>query len=70
MSASQFDRVIVAVTAIALAISIEFCVLIGVFMSFMLAVPRTGRMLLTQFVVTEDRTVRERRPTTFPATAS
>jgi SulP family sulfate permease len=62
MSASQFDRVIVAVTAIsALAISIEFCVLIGVFMSFMLAVPRTGRMLLTQFVVTEDRTVRERR---------
>ena len=62
MAASRSTRVIVAATAIsALAISIEFCVLIGVFMSFMLAVPRTGRMLLTQFVVTEDRTVRERQ---------
>ncbi len=45
----------------AFAISIEFCVLIGVFMSFMLAVPRTGKMLLTEFVVTEDRSVRERQ---------
>lgn len=63
MRASRFDAVIVAVTAIAaFAISIEFCVLIGVFMSFMLAVPRTGRMLLTEFVVTVDRSVRERRP--------
>ena len=60
--ASRFDAVIVAVTAIAaFAISIEFCVLIGVFMSFLLAVPRTGRMLLTEFVVTVDRTVRERQ---------
>jgi SulP family sulfate permease len=62
MRASRFDAAIVAVTAIAaFAISIEFCVLIGVFMSFMLAVPRTGRMLLTEFVVTIDRSVRERR---------
>ncbi len=62
MTASRFDAVIVAVTAIAaVAISIEFCVLIGVFMSFMLAVPRTGNMLLTQFIVTPDRTVREKR---------
>jgi SulP family sulfate permease len=61
--ASRFDAVIVATTAIAaFAISIEFCVLIGVFMSFLLAVPRMGRMLLTEFVVTVDRTVRERRP--------
>jgi SulP family sulfate permease len=60
--ASRFDATIVGVTAIsAFAISIEFCVLIGVFMSFMLAVPRTGRMLLTEFVVTEDRTIRERQ---------
>jgi sulfate permease, SulP family len=62
--ASRFDAVIVAATAIAaVAISIEFCVLIGVFLSFLLAVPRMGRMLLTEFVVTIDRTVRERRPT-------
>ena len=50
---SRFDAAIVAVTAIAaFAISIEFCVLIGVFMSFLLAVPRTGNMQLTEFVVT------------------
>jgi SulP family sulfate permease len=57
---SRFDAAIVAVTAIAaFAISIEFCVLIGVFMSFMLAVPRTGQMHLTQFVVSGDGTVHE-----------
>jgi len=59
---SRFDATIVAVTAIAaFAISIEFCVLIGVFMSFLLVVPRTGTMQLTEFVVTEDRTVSERQ---------
>ena len=57
---SRFDAAIVAVTAIAaFAISIEFCVLIGVFMSFMLAVPRTGQMHLTQFVVTGEGAVHE-----------
>jgi SulP family sulfate permease len=61
VNASRFDAAIVATTAIAaVAISIEFCVLIGVFMSFLLAVPRMSRMLLTEFVVTEDRTIRER----------
>ena len=60
--ASRFDAAIVAATAIsAVAISIEFCVLIGVFMSFLLAVPRTGRMLLTEFVVA-GRRARERLP--------
>jgi SulP family sulfate permease len=61
--ATRFDTAIVAVTAIsAVAISIEFCVLMGVFMSFMLAVPRAGRMLLTEFVVTRDGGVHERLP--------
>jgi len=59
---SRFDAAIVAVTAVsACAISIEFCVLIGVFMSFLLAVPRTGNMLLTEFVVGPERTVHERQ---------
>jgi sulfate permease, SulP family len=58
---SRFDAAIVAATAIAaFAISIEFCVLIGVFMSFMLAVPRTGQILLTQFLVARDGIVHER----------
>ncbi len=63
MRTSRFDAAIVAVTAIAaLAISIEFCVLIGVFMSFMLAVPRTGQMLLSEFVVTPSGQIHERLP--------
>lgn len=60
LRASHFDAVIVAVTAIsAIAVSIEFCVLIGVFMSFMLTVPRAGRMLLTEFVVGEHGVIHE-----------
>lgn len=58
---SRFDAAIVAATAIsAVAISVEFCVLIGVFMSFLLAVPRTGQMLLTEFVITPDGQIHER----------
>lgn len=58
---SRFDRVIIATTALAaVGISIEFCVLIGVFMSFLLAVPRAGRMLLTEFIVTADGIIHER----------
>jgi sulfate permease, SulP family len=59
--ASRFDAVIVAVTALsAIAISVEFCVLIGVFLSFLLAVPRAGRMQLTEFVVTPEGVIHER----------
>ena len=61
--ATRFDAAIVAVTAVAaVAISVEFCVLIGVFMSFLLAVPRAGRMLLTEFVVSADGGIHERLP--------
>jgi SulP family sulfate permease len=61
LRASRFDAAIVIVTAVsAVAISIEFCVLIGVFMSFMLAVPRTGQMLLTEFVVAPTGLIHER----------
>jgi SulP family sulfate permease len=60
---SRFDATIVAITAIsAVAISIEFCVLIGVLMSFLLVVPRIGQMLLTEFVVTPDGAIHERLP--------
>jgi sulfate permease, SulP family len=59
--ASRFDAIIVGATAIsALAISIEFCVLIGVIMSFMLTVPRAGNMRLTEFVDAGEDHVRER----------
>jgi SulP family sulfate permease len=66
--ASRFDAVIVIATAVAaFAISIEFCVLIGVIMSFLLAVPRTGNMLLTEFVEADADHVRERLPDDEPA---
>jgi SulP family sulfate permease len=63
LRATRFDAAIVAVTAFsAVAISIEFCILIGVFMSFLLTVPRAGQMLLTEFVVTAQGGIHERLP--------
>ena len=59
--ASRFDAAVVGITALAaIGISVEFCVLVGVFMSFMLTVPRVGKMLFTEFVVCPDGIVRER----------
>lgn len=61
LRASRFDGVVVAATALAaIGISVEFCVLVGVLMSFLLAVPRAGRMLFTEFVVCSDGVIRER----------
>lgn len=66
--ASRFDAVIVAVTAVsAFAISIEFCVLIGIVMSCLLVVPRAGNILLTEFVESEADFVRERLPEDQPS---
>jgi SulP family sulfate permease len=63
LRATRFDTAIVGITAFsAVAISIEFCVLIGVFMSFLLTVPRAGRMLRTEFVVTPEGGIHERLP--------
>jgi sulfate permease, SulP family len=67
LRATRFDLAIVAATAFsAVFVSIEFCVLIGVMMSFLLAVPRAGRMLLTEFVVTDEGGVAERLPDDVP----
>jgi SulP family sulfate permease len=59
--ASRFDAGLVVITALsAIVVSVEFCVLIGVFFSFLLAVPRAGRILVTEFVVTENGVIHER----------
>ena len=64
---TRFDSVILWVTAFsAVAVSIEFCVLIGVVMSSLLTVGRAGRMLLTEFTPTPDGTFRERFPDDVP----
>jgi SulP family sulfate permease len=58
---TRFDAWIVILTAIsAVAVSVEFCVLIGVFMSFVLYVPQAGRAQLTELVLTPERVIRER----------
>jgi len=61
LRATKFDAVIVLTTAVAaVGVSIEFCIIIGVFASFLLAVPRAGRMTRTEFVVHDNGVVRER----------
>lgn len=61
LRATRFDAFIVLTTAVAaVGVSIEFCIVIGVFASFLLAVPRAGRMTRTEFVVQENGVVRER----------
>lgn len=67
LRATRYDATIVLATAIsAVAISVEFCVLIGVFLSFVLYVPRAARVHMTELVVTPERLIRE-RVTTDPA---
>jgi sulfate permease, SulP family len=64
---TKFDAWIVMLTAVsAVAVSIEFCVLIGVFMSFVLYVPQAARVHCTELIMTPERVVRERLPTDVP----
>ena len=44
----------------AIAVSVEFCVLIGVFLSFVLYVPQAARVHLTELTLAQERVVRER----------
>jgi SulP family sulfate permease len=58
---TRFDAWIVISTAVAaVAVSVEFCVLIGVFLSFVLYVPQAARLHLTELVAAPQRVVRER----------
>jgi SulP family sulfate permease len=69
MRTTRFDYWIVVLTAIsAVAVSVEFCVLIGVFLSFVLYVPQAARLNLTELVMTPERVVRERHESDVPCT--
>lgn len=58
---TRYDAWIVVLTAVAaVAVSIEFCVLIGVLLSFVLYVPQAARVSLTELTMTPERVVRER----------
>lgn len=64
---TRFDRGIVIATALsAVVVSVEFCILIGVFLSFVLYVPRAARIHLTELILTPERVIRERLPADIP----
>jgi SulP family sulfate permease len=63
LRATRFDAGIVLATALsAVVVSVEFCILIGVFLSFVLYVPRAAQLHLTELTVTPERVLRERGP--------
>jgi sulfate permease, SulP family len=61
--ATRFDAVIVIATALAAVfVSIEYCILIGVLLSFMFYVPRAAKVQMSELIVTSQRLIRERMP--------
>lgn len=63
LRATRFDAGVVLATALAaLVISVEFCILIGVFLSFVLYVPRVAHVRLTRLARTGENGMREARP--------
>jgi SulP family sulfate permease len=63
LRATRFDAGVVIATALAaVAISVEFCILIGVFLSFVLYVPRAAHVRMTQLIRTPDHGLRVRLP--------
>ena len=63
LRATTYDRTIALGTmAAALFVSIEFSILIGIFLSFLFFVPRAARLQATELVVSPERVVRERQP--------
>lgn len=60
--ATRFDAYLALATALAaIFISIEFSILIGTFLSFLLFVPRAARLQASELVVGQDRVIRERQ---------
>jgi SulP family sulfate permease len=63
LKATRFDAIIVIATALAaIFISIEFCILIGVMLSFLMYVPRAAKLYVSELTVGTNRIVREVRP--------
>ena len=63
LRASRFDAGLFWATAFAAVfLSIEYSILVGTFLSFLLVVPRAARLRATELVVGPERVVRERLP--------
>jgi SulP family sulfate permease len=62
LKATRLDMGVVLVTALAaICISVEFCILIGVFLSFALYLPRAAQVRMVELIHTGDDRIRERR---------
>jgi SulP family sulfate permease len=67
LKASKLDAGVVLATALAaVAISVEFCIVIGVFLSFVLYVPRAAHVRMARLTRTPDNRLRERLSTDAP----
>jgi SulP family sulfate permease len=63
LRATRFDAGVVIATALAaLVISVEFCIVIGVFLSFVLFVSRASQVRITRLTHTPEHTIREHLP--------
>jgi SulP family sulfate permease len=61
LKTTRFDAGIVLATALAaVVVSVEFCILIGVFLSYVLFVPRASHVHLTELVLTPERILTEK----------
>ena len=59
--ATRFDAVIVVATALsAVLVSVEFCILVGTILSFLMYVPRAARVEMNELVIAESHRIRER----------
>jgi SulP family sulfate permease len=67
LRATRFDAGVVLATALAaVLVSVEFCIVIGVFMSFALYVPKAAQVRLTALTATPEGDLREKQPTDAP----
>jgi SulP family sulfate permease len=63
LRATRFDAGVVLATALAaVLISVEFCIVIGVFLSFALYIPRAAQVGLTPLIATPEQGLRDRYP--------
>jgi SulP family sulfate permease len=63
LRATRFDAGVVVATALAaIVVSVEFCIVIGVFLSFVLFVSRAAHVRMTHLTLTWEKRIREKVP--------
>jgi SulP family sulfate permease len=63
LRATKYDAGVVIVTALAaLVVSVEFCIVVGVFLSFVLFVSRAAHVRMARLTFTSEKRIREKQP--------